>query len=195
MTGTHGGSVSEAIKHDHAELKDYYDKIISAKDNDTKIRYQNQFTWELARHSIGEELVVYPAMEQYVKGGTHMAEKDRMEHNRVKELLYEFQGLSPVDEEFLPTLNSLWQTLSKHIEEEENYDLPKLEESLPADETDSLSRSFARTKMFVPTRSHPMAPDKPPYETVAGLMAAPIDRLGDLFRKFPKDDETIRGTK
>ncbi|KAK5207821.1 hypothetical protein LTR41_006333 [Exophiala xenobiotica] len=186
MTGTHGGSVSEAIKHDHAELKDYYDKIISAKDNDTKIRYQNQFTWELARHSIGEELVVYPAMEQYVKGGTHMAEKDRMEHNR---------GLSPVDEEFLPTLNSLWQTLSKHIEEEENYDLPKLEESLPADETDNLSRSFARTKMFVPTRSHPMAPDKPPYETVAGLMAAPIDRLGDLFRKFPKDDETIRGTK
>jgi hypothetical protein len=110
-------------------------------------------------------------------------------------LLYEFQGLSPADEEFLPTLNSLWQTLSKHIEEEENSDLPKLEESLPTDETDSLARSFARTKMFVPTRSHPMAPDKPPYETVAGLMAAPIDKLGDLFRRFPKDDETIRGTK
>jgi hypothetical protein len=40
-----------------------------------------------------------------------------------------------------------------------------------------------------------MAGDKPPYETVAGLMATPIDKLGDIFRKFPKTDETMEGTK
>jgi hypothetical protein len=39
--------------------------------------------------------------------------------------------------------------------------------------------------------SHPMAPDSPLYETVAGLMAARFDKLGDLFRKFPnEEDET-----
>jgi hypothetical protein len=41
--------------------------------------------------------------------------------------------------------------------------------------------------MFVPTQSHPSAPDKPPFETVAGLMAAPIDHLKDMFKKFPED--------
>jgi hypothetical protein len=41
----------------------------------------------------------------------------------------------------------------------------------------------------VPSRSHPSAPDDGgPFETVAGLMAAPLDRLGDLFRKFPKKE-------
>jgi hypothetical protein len=81
--GIQGGTVSEAIKHDHAELKEYYDQIMNAKDNDTKTRYQNQFTWELARHSIAEELVVYPAMEQYTENGRDLADKDRMEHHMV----------------------------------------------------------------------------------------------------------------
>jgi hypothetical protein len=43
--------------------------------------------------------------------------------------------------------------------------------------------------MFVPSRSHPRAPNRPPFETLAGLLATPIDRLGDLFRKFPKEKE------
>lgn len=35
-------------------------------------------------------------------------------------------------------------------------------------------------------RSHPSAPDKPPFETVVGLMTAPVDKLINLFNKFPK---------
>lgn len=83
ISGIQGGSIFSVIKHDHSELKQFYDAIKEAKDDDTKVRYQNQFTWELARHSIGEELVVYPAMENYVDGGKDMAQKDRDEHNKV----------------------------------------------------------------------------------------------------------------
>jgi hypothetical protein len=111
----------------------------------------------------------------------------------VKELLYEFQGLSPADEKFQSTLESLWSQLSKHIEGEEKDDLPLLENALPEGQGSSITKSFARTKMFTPTRSHPMAPDKPPFETVAGLMAAPIDKLGDMFRKFPQSDDNAVG--
>lgn len=75
--------ISDTIKKDHRELEAYYDKIINPKDQDEQVRYQNQFTWELARHSIGEELVVYPAFEQHIKGGKAMADKDRGEHQVV----------------------------------------------------------------------------------------------------------------
>jgi hypothetical protein len=77
--------------------------------------------------------------------------------------------------------------LSQHIKEEESDDLPALEKAIPADDSQSMARSFERTKMFLPTRSHPSAPDHPPFETVVGLMTAPIDKLTDMFRKFPKD--------
>jgi hypothetical protein len=36
-------------------------------------------------------------------------------------------------------------------------------------------------------RVHPNAPNKPSFETVAGLMAAPLNKLRDLFEKFPQN--------
>ncbi|ETI25458.1 hypothetical protein G647_02231 [Cladophialophora carrionii CBS 160.54] len=187
ISSANAGTVSEAIKHDHAELKEYYNNILNATDTESKIRWQNQFTWELARHSIGEELVVYPAMEEHLGDeGKQLAQKDRDGHNKVKQLLYKFQGLAPSSKDFEPTIKSLWEVLTKHIEEEESDDLPKLEKAIPDGNSSQMAKSFERTKMFVPTRSHPSAPDKPPFETVAGLMAAPLDKLSDIFRRFPQ---------
>ncbi|KAF7595965.1 hypothetical protein BBP40_004111 [Aspergillus hancockii] len=177
--------VSDAIKEDHREIESYYDRIIKSSDHDEQTRYQNLFTWELARHSIGEELVVYPALEKHVSGGTALAEKDRREHQSVKEQLKKFQNLKSSDPNFISTIEALMKDLSEHIKEEEETDLPTLEDALPADESEKLSKSFGRTKMFVPSRSHPSAPSRPPYETAVGLLAAPIDHLADLFRKWP----------
>jgi hemerythrin superfamily protein len=75
--------LADAIKDDHRELEEAYNKIISAKTSDEKTRWQNQFTWELARHSIGEELIVYPLMEKNLPNGKAMADKDRKEHQTV----------------------------------------------------------------------------------------------------------------
>jgi len=126
-------------------------------------------------------------MEKYMGDpGKQMANRDRTEHNKVKELLYKFQKLSPSESDFKSTLESLWSELSKHIDEEESMDLPALEKALPEGESQAMPKSFGQTKMFVPTRSHPAAPDKPPFETVAGLMAAPMDKLSDIFRRFPQ---------
>jgi hemerythrin-like domain-containing protein len=197
--------VSDRIKHDHQELQEFYNNIKNSKSQDDKVRWQNQFVWELARHSIAEEIVVYPAFEKHIEGGLKMAEKDRSEHQQVhpppyyvpnpsnpishtqvKEMLYDFQSMSPSDPSFLPAIDSLWETLTQHIKEEERDDLPALEKAINADALDALARSFDRTKHFVPTRSHPSAPDRPPYETAVGMMTTPIDKLMDMFRKFPE---------
>jgi len=86
----------------------------------------------------------------------------------------------------MPTLEKLYRDLDKHIREEEDHDLPALEEAFPSGESERVAKSFERTKMFIPTRSHPSAPDRPPFETVAGLLATPIDKLRDIFRRFPQ---------
>ena len=96
--------------------------------------------------------------------------------------------MKSTDSDFKNTLEKLWQPLKQHINEEEEDDLPALEEALGNDDTsESYAKTFERTKLFVPTRSHPSAPDKPPFETVVGLLTAPIDKLSDLLRKYPKD--------
>ncbi|KPM41643.1 hypothetical protein AK830_g4888 [Neonectria ditissima] len=182
-------TISDAIKKDHRELEQYYNEVINNPSNhDHMQRYGNQFTWELARHSVGEELVVYPAMEKHLGAeGKEMAEGDRKEHHHVKELLKEFQGMSSSDPNYITKLSELWAPLSEHIKEEETRDLPALEAKLQSaqGESEALSTSFGRTKAFVPTRSHPSAGEHPPFETVMGLMTAPIDHIADIFRKFP----------
>lgn len=76
--------------------------------------------------------------------------------------------------------------LAQHIKEEEEDELPRLEKSLTGENSADMAKSFERTKMFVPTRSHPSAPDRPPFETAVGLLSAPIDKVMDAFRKFPQ---------
>lgn len=75
--------------------------------------------------------------------------------------------------------------LTAHVNHEEKVDLTNLETAISADESKRLALSFDRTKHFVPTRAHPSAPDRPPYQTAVGLITAPLDYLQDLFRKWP----------
>lgn len=182
-------TISEAIKQDHREIFGYYDEYLRAKeqgDTDAQARWARQLTWEVARHSAGEELVVYPLFEKYMGDeGKNMADEDRADHQKVKELLYHFESLSAGSPEYDDTLARVVAELRTHISAEESQDLPALESHLSPEESREVATSFSRTKMLVPTRAHPSAPDKPPFETLAGLMAAPMDKLKDALSKFP----------
>lgn len=77
-------TISDAITKDHRELEQYYNEVTKSSDHDHQERFGNQFTWELARHSVAEELIVYPAFEHYMGDKGHqMAETDRKDHHRV----------------------------------------------------------------------------------------------------------------
>lgn len=186
-------TISDAIIKDHRELEQYYNEVVNNVNNyDHQQRFGNQFIWELARHSVGEELVVYPAFEKHMGSKGHeMAEHDRKEHHKVKELLKQFQTLKSEDPNYVPRIKEIWSLLEHHIKDEEGSDLPALEDALKSasGESESMAKSFGRTKAFVPSRSHPSAGEHPPFETVMGLLTAPIDHLADMFRKFP--DKTI----
>jgi hemerythrin superfamily protein len=79
-------SITEVITSDHREIQSAYNEIVNnPTDVDHQTRYGNQFTWELARHSVAEELIVYPAFEKYLgHEGKTMADHDRAEHHKVR---------------------------------------------------------------------------------------------------------------
>lgn len=79
--------------------------------------------------------------------------------------------------------------LHEHIKHESEEDMPRLEGKLSKEESQDLARSFERTKMITPTRSHPSAPNRPYFENLAAMLAAPIDRFKDLVSAFPDKEE------
>lgn len=81
------GRITDVICADHRTLESYYDRILHAEDGDEQTRYQNNFTWELARHVVGEEIVLFPALEKYLRDGD--ATENRRQHQTVS-----FYGLA-----------------------------------------------------------------------------------------------------
>jgi hypothetical protein len=104
---------------------------------------------------------------------------------QIKQKLQNFQGLKAGTMDFVPSLKSLIDDLAEHFNKEEMADLPALDSALSSEDSKSLATSFSRVKAFLRSRSHPAAPIKPPFGTIVSFMAAPLDHLGDLFRRFP----------
>ncbi|KAI5777022.1 hypothetical protein EDC01DRAFT_624495 [Geopyxis carbonaria] len=196
-------TISDALATDHRELEAYYSKMLDTSttgDLETRQRYQNQFSWLLAKHVVGEEIVVYPAYEKYLGALGHAtAVEERASHQRTKEDLEYFQRIYPHSDEFEPKLRALMKELSKHIKKTEHEDLPKLESALVhggKGDTMELAKSFRRTQMFLPSRAHPWQPNEGTlFETVSSLLATPIDVLGDMFRRYPEEEDLEKTEK
>ena len=63
------------------QYHDKYKEAVGRGDHDAAGRWANQLRWEIARHAVGEEIVVYPLMEQHLgQKGKDLADHDRAEH-------------------------------------------------------------------------------------------------------------------
>ena len=63
------------------EYHDQYKRARTRGDVDAQGRWARQLIWEIARHAVGEEIVVYPLMERHLgEKGKQLADHDREEH-------------------------------------------------------------------------------------------------------------------
>ncbi|KAF8154159.1 HHE domain-containing protein [Crassisporium funariophilum] len=195
-SSTHG-PLHKTIADDHQDMYAYYKQYLNNEgDAAEQDKWARQLTWTIARHAIGEELSVYPLFEKHLGAqGKKMAEEDRAEHQYVKEQLYKLEKVNAGTPEHAATLKDAMDHLKQHNEGEEGHDLPALEKAMSASDSADAAATFERTKDFAPTRSHPDAPNRPPFETLAGLMAAPMDKLKDAFSKFPSAEEKSAAKK
>lgn len=70
------------------EYHDQYKRARERGDVEAQTRWVNQLRWEIARHAVGEEIVVYPLMEKHLGDkGKKLADHDREEHTVRSHLL------------------------------------------------------------------------------------------------------------
>ncbi|KNC96834.1 uncharacterized protein SPPG_07668 [Spizellomyces punctatus DAOM BR117] len=180
--------VEVLIKNDHRSFEELYDRYKKNAGNaEEQQAIINELIREVAQHSIAEETVVYPLIEErnILGSGEHIADHLRQDHFEVKKLLLKLDKMRVGDKGFDETLNNVMRVLKEHATEEETKELPEIAKVIPEPERIDLSKAFLRRKAISPTHPHPHAPDKPPtLEVLAGLPVAPIDKLRDQTRKF-----------
>jgi len=174
-------TITSAVKADHGEIKDCYANFLEALGFDDRKEWATRFGWELARHSVGERLILYPVFEDYYGAeGKAIAERGRSYHKMYKDHLRTLETTEVSSSSFRPTLDELMASLLERMEEKEQRDLPLLE-AIRVDPamSHSLARSFEHTKHFVTP-----SPGRPPFETPSALIGAPIETLRGIFQKI-----------
>src|SRR5436305_5447110 len=115
--------VIEVLEHDHREVEQMFDELESlrgASTEDEQSRRKElaeQVTIELVRHSVAEEVLVYPQVEKKVSA--EQAEHAREEHAEAEETLHRLEKLDADDPAFDGELATLMAEIRHHIEDEE----------------------------------------------------------------------------
>ncbi len=141
-----------------------------------------ELTYELVRHEVAEEEVVYPAVRHYVDGGDDLADMRIAEQSKAEELLAEIEKVGVMSPEFPAMFSTLRSEVLAHAEAEEQSVFPELSSAVKADELFTLGQRYNLARRTAPTHPHPHAPDTPPGNLVMGPVAAVVDRVRDAVR-------------
>ena len=117
----------ELLKQDHQAVKDLFDQIDDAEDGKQRTKLFDQIDTQLNIHAHIEETVFYPEMQK-IDQLKDMVEEALAEHQEVKTLLEEIEGLDPEAEQFSASLEELMENVEHHVAEEEDEMFPKVRE-------------------------------------------------------------------
>jgi hypothetical protein len=133
----------ELLEQDHAKVKKLFEEAEDADEKEQRAIF-TQIKTELEIHTQIEESVFYPAMQRYNELKDMVAESLE-EHNKVKTLLNEMDGLSGDD--FEDKLEELIDNVEHHAEDEEESKMfPKVRELVSAAELDKLGAQLQAAK-------------------------------------------------
>src|SRR4051794_6105462 len=176
--------VIEVLEHDHREVEQMFAELESlrgAATEEAKARRKDvteEVTIELVRHSVAEEVLVYPQVERQVSA--EEAEHAREEHAEAEETLQRLEKLDADDPGFDDELATLMREIRHHIEDEEGEMFAHMRQVIDADELRSLGKQVEAFKKVAPTPPHPHVPNTAMARTAAGPAASLWDRMRDL---------------
>jgi hemerythrin superfamily protein len=183
--------IEDVLIVDHNEVKFLYDKYKICINTDDAKKYFNQIAWEVARHAVAEEIVLYPVIRERVLDGNVIVEDALNDDRLTKQLFLELESMDHKTFDFESKFKLLMVELLNHIEKEEKIMLPNLIKNVSLSERIDMAKKFENRKLIAPTRPHPWTSDRYPFlETLQGVLLAPIDKFMDLFKSFPSESET-----
>ena len=184
--------VIEVLEQDHREVEEMFQELESlrgASSDEAQSRRKDladQVTIELVRHSVAEEVLVYPQVEKQVSA--EEAEHAREEHAEAEETLKRLEKLDADDPAFDDELATLMQEIRHHIEDEEGQMFVHMRQVIDADELRKLGGRVEAFKKVAPTRPHPHVPNEALPRMAAGPAASLLDRMRDLATGRGKGD-------
>jgi hemerythrin superfamily protein len=177
----HEPDVVDVLTTDHHEVLDLLEQIKQSSDTEQRRDLADVVISELVRHSVAEEMFVYPAMRQHLADGDEAVEHDVREHQELESTMKTWEGLRADDPVFDTVLADLERILRDHVADEEDEQFPQLRAQIPRPELVELAERVELAKQVAPTRPHPLAPNNALFHLTVGPGVGLVDRLRDAL--------------
>ncbi len=173
--------VIDLLMSEHREVESLLDQIAQPEQQPNARDIADQVIAMLIKHSVAEEMYVYPAMEQYLEDGKQDVEHDKAEHQELEELLKQLEGLDVSDPQFPQCVSRIQEVLADHVSDEESEQFPKMRAAIPAETLVELRGKVEMAEKIAPTRPHPQAPHSELFHKLVGPGVGMVDRLRDAL--------------
>lgn len=173
--------VVDILTADHREMIGLIEMIEETTDPAERRALADSVIAEVTRHSVAEELFVYPVYKREIPDGGDEVEHDKEEHQEIEEVMKELEGLDSESAEFIATVKRFKELLDHHADDEETDQFPKLRAAVSAEDLLDLGRKVEAAKKIAPTRPHPGSPHSELFHMTLGPGVGMVDRLRDAL--------------
>lgn len=167
------------LVRDHREVQELFRRLQNGGTPDERRRIADEATIELVRHSVAEDMYLYPEVRKALPEGDRIADRELEDHREIERTLKELEKVDAISPEFDTLITRLTNAVQRHIDDEENVLFPRLLQHIDHDDLVKLGRKVESAKDRAPTRPHPNAPDSPGLLKVLAPGAGLVDRIRD----------------
>jgi len=191
--GTAGKSVIDILVEDHREVEELFQELERpAAEPARRQEVLSAAIAELVRHSVAEEMYLYPAAREALPDGDQIADREIDDHSQAEQAMKRLERLQPDDPQFDAEVRVLTTSVREHITDEEENLFPRLREACSAEQLVELGGKIERAKRIAPTRPHPSAPSTPPGNMVLAPGAGLVDRVRDALSGRPTSPSDVQ---
>ena len=171
--------VIDELTTDHREALELLDRTASITDDDERRELADTVISEVVRHSVSEEMYVYPAMREYLPDGEQVVAHDVEEHQQLERVMKQLEAVPASEARFEQLVQEMTEKLRHHAQDEETQQFPRLRAQVPREELVKLREKVDAAKKLAPTRPHPEAPRSELFHKLVGPGVGLVDRLRD----------------
>ncbi|HEX6074954.1 MAG TPA: hemerythrin domain-containing protein [Micromonosporaceae bacterium] len=184
----------ELLLQDHREVERLFVELETGVGSPEHRRdLADAVTAELIRHAVTEEEYLYPTARRALPDGDQVAEHEIAEHAEAEQTLKDWEGISADDPRFDVLYRKVTSEIRHHIQDEESNLFPRLRAACSEEELADLGRRMEIAKLVAPTRPHPNAPDRPPWNKILAPGTGFVDRVRDALSHRKTSSEALRG--
>ena len=171
----------DVLTTDHHEVMDLLQQIKAETDPAEQRDLADTVISELVRHSVAEEMFVYPAMRKHLPDGDEAVEHDTEEHKELEAHDEELEAVDAGDAEFAALLASSRRSSATTSPTRSPSSSRSCARRDPPRELVEMAGKVEAAKKVAPTRPHPLAPNNELFHKLVGPGVGLVDRLRDAL--------------